>query len=92
MSSGVGNHGCVSETNASQFGQPRHCPQCTGNVFDEGFVEDMGQASQGYARWIPGPLRRGIFGGAQRLGKQRVPIAAYCCRGCGHLMLFVTPG
>ncbi len=54
-------------------------------------MEDMGQSSQGYARWIPGPLERGIFGGAYRLGKQRFPIAAHRCGACGYLSLFVLP-
>jgi hypothetical protein len=69
---------------------PRRCPQCEGADFEEGFVEDMGQSSQGYARWIAGPLERGIFGGAYRLGKERYPVAAYRCRRCSHLVLFVT--
>ncbi|QIG46114.1 hypothetical protein G5V58_20120 [Nocardioides anomalus] len=66
------------------------CPHCQGTSFCEGFVEDMGQASQGYARWIPGPLERGLFGGAARFGKQRYPIAAHRCGRCGYLALFVT--
>jgi len=83
----------VTETNDGRpTGRPRQCPQCAGTVFDPGFVEDMGQSSQGYARWIPGPLQRGIFGGAQRLGKRRFPVAAYCCRGCGHLVLYAEQG
>ena len=86
------HHGEVTETNDGQPGRPGHCPQCRGTEFDEGFVEDMGQSSQGYARWIAGPLQRGIFGGAQRLGKPRFPVSAYCCRSCGHLVLYATRG
>ena len=52
----------------------------------------MGQNSQGFARWIPGPLERGIFGGAKRLGKRRHRILAYRCTSCQHLALYVGPG
>jgi hypothetical protein len=82
----------VSETSEPVTGGPRRCPHCGGTEFYEGFVEDMGQSSQGYARWIAGPLERGIFGGAFRFGKQRYPIAAYRCGSCGHLALFVPAG
>ena len=39
---------------------PRRCAKCEGSSFEEGFVEDMGQSSQGYAHWIPGQLERGL--------------------------------
>ena len=48
-----------------------NCSQCGGIEFEDGFVEDTGQGSSGYLRWIPGALERGIFGGAVRLGKPR---------------------
>jgi len=63
------------------------CTAC-GAGLEQGFIEDMGQASQGYARWIPGSLRRGLFGGASRFGKQRFEIEAWRCSQCGHLELF----
>ncbi|MEU1516476.1 hypothetical protein ABZ490_30780 [Streptomyces sp. NPDC005811] len=64
------------------------CSQCQGFELEPGFVEDSGEHSRGYARWIPGPLQRGIFGGAKRLGRPRFQIDAYRCRACGHLELF----
>ncbi|UED83593.1 hypothetical protein [Streptomyces profundus] len=64
------------------------CPRCGSNQQEEGFVEDSGQSSQGYARWIAGPLRRGPMGGARRLGKQRWEIEAWRCTGCGRLELY----
>ncbi|WP_340384166.1 hypothetical protein U5640_40205 [Streptomyces sp. SS7] len=64
------------------------CTQCQGFELEPGFVEDSGEHSRGYARWIPGPLQRGIFGGARRLGRPRFQIDAYRCRVCGHLELF----
>lgn len=71
--------------------RPIRCSQCAGSEFDEGFIEDMGQSSAGYARWIPGALERGVFGGAKRLGKERYPVVAYACRACGHLELYLGP-
>jgi hypothetical protein len=64
------------------------CTQCGQELLDEGFVEDMGQASQGYARWVAGPLERGLFGGAKLMGRSRYAIEAFRCRSCGHLELF----
>lgn len=66
----------------------RACPACGGERFEPGFVEDAGEASQGYARWIPGPLERGLFGGARKFGKARFAIEAERCSACGHLTLF----
>jgi hypothetical protein len=57
---------------------------------EPGFVEDSGQSSKGYARWIAGPLETGPFGGARRMGKQRWQIEAHRCRACGHLELFAS--
>ncbi|HET9654257.1 MAG TPA: hypothetical protein VFP72_02810 [Kineosporiaceae bacterium] len=64
------------------------CSYCGQEVLDEGFVEDAGEASAGFARWIAGPLERGLLGGAKRMGRQRLVIAAFRCRFCGHLELF----
>jgi predicted nucleic-acid-binding Zn-ribbon protein len=64
------------------------CTQCKFEELDEGFIEDTGQGTQGFARWIGGPLERGLFGGAKRLGRRRWKIAAFRCRQCGHLELY----
>ncbi|MDH6226485.1 MULTISPECIES: hypothetical protein [Streptomyces] len=64
------------------------CGQCGAVGLEPGFVEDSGEASQGFARWIAGPLERGIFGGAKRMGRTRWEIEAYRCPRCGHLELF----
>lgn len=67
-----------------------NCGQCGGTALDPGFVEDSGDHSRGYARWIPGALETGFFGNAKRMGKQRWKIVAYRCSKCGHLELFTT--
>ena len=67
------------------------CTHCGANELEPGFIEDSGQGSQGYARWIAGALQRGPLGGARRLGKKRMRIDAFRCLGCGHLELFVNP-
>jgi ribosomal protein L37E len=64
------------------------CSSCGGETFDPGFVEDAGEGSRGYTRWIPGPLERGIFGGARKAGKQRFMIEANRCSRCGFLMMY----
>ncbi|WP_330329260.1 hypothetical protein OHS33_05595 [Streptomyces sp. NBC_00536] len=64
------------------------CTQCGAVGLEQGFVEDSGENSRGYARWIAGALERGVFGGAKRMGRPRWQIDAFRCPRCGHLELF----
>ncbi|MGW0396554.1 hypothetical protein ACWD0E_01685 [Streptomyces sp. NPDC003002] len=67
------------------------CTYCgAAGSLEPGFVEDSGESARGYARWIAGPLERGLFGGAKRMGRPRRQIDAYRCQQCGHLELFAT--
>ncbi|MFI1090957.1 hypothetical protein [Streptomyces sp. NPDC020917] len=66
------------------------CGQCDTIGLEPGFVEDSGEGSRGYARWIAGHLERGFFGGAKRMGRQRWQIEAFRCPACGHLELFAS--
>ncbi|WP_149179341.1 hypothetical protein [Streptomyces sp. TRM49041] len=69
------------------------CTQCGTVGLEPGFVEDAGESSRGYARWVAGALERGIFGGAKRMGRPRWQIDAGRCPQCGHLELFARqPG
>jgi hypothetical protein len=65
------------------------CSACQSTGLEPGFLEDAGESSRGYLRWIPGALEKGIFGGAARMGKQRLDVSAYRCGECGHLDLYV---
>ncbi|GAA3475187.1 hypothetical protein [Nonomuraea roseola] len=67
------------------------CTQCDSADLEPGFIEDSGEHSQGYARWIKGPLERGLFGGARRMGKTRWIVDAFRCVECSHLELFARP-
>ncbi|CAG6390808.1 hypothetical protein NMG29_10430 [Streptomyces cocklensis] len=68
------------------------CSSCGRDGLEPGFIEDAGEGARGYARWIAGPLERGIFGGARRMGKQRWQVEAFRCLACGHLDLYArTP-
>ena len=40
----------------------RRCSWCGASNFEPGFIEDSGQSSRGFARWIVGDLEKGIFG------------------------------
>jgi hypothetical protein len=66
------------------------CTQCGAIGLEPGFVEDSGEGSRGYARWIAGPLERGLFGGAKTFGRPRWQIDAYRCTQCAHLELFAA--
>ncbi|TDB77615.1 hypothetical protein E1264_37370 [Actinomadura sp. KC216] len=64
------------------------CTLCGSTTMQEGFVEDSGQAARGFARWVAGPLERGLLGGAKLFGKHRLQIHAFRCANCTHLELF----
>jgi hypothetical protein len=59
---------------------------------EPGFIEDSGQGSHGYGRWMAGALEKGPLGGAKRMGRPRWQIDAYRCPNCTHLELFATQG
>jgi hypothetical protein len=66
------------------------CTQCGEAGLEPGFIEDAGEHSKGYARWIAGRLEKGVLGGAKRFGRQRWQIDSFRCPKCGHLELFAT--
>lgn len=57
-----------------------------------GFIEDAGEHSRGYARWIESALERGIFGGAKRMGRLRRQIEAFRCPKCVAHAVALGPG
>jgi hypothetical protein len=67
-----------------------YCTACRSVALEPGFLEDSGESSRGYLRWIAGPLQKGIFGGARRMGKPKHTVSAYRCTVCGHLDLYVA--
>jgi hypothetical protein len=66
------------------------CTQCGAAGLEPGFVEDSGENAHGDARWIAGPLERGIFGIPKRMGRQRWQVDAFRCSQCAHLELFAA--
>ena len=58
-------------------------------MWEAGFIEDSGEGSPGFARWIPGALERGMFGGARRMGRQRFEVVAMACQRYRHVDLYV---
>lgn len=64
------------------------CSNCGGTTFEPGFIGDSGQSSQGFVRWIAGPLERGLFGGARRTGRKQTQVDAFRCTRCSRLELF----
>ncbi|HIW61293.1 MAG TPA: hypothetical protein H9881_02455 [Candidatus Stackebrandtia excrementipullorum] len=65
------------------------CTACGYGAMSEGFLDDSGQGSRRYTRWISGPLKRGIFGGATLRGRLKQPLAAFRCDRCSHVDLYV---
>lgn len=68
---------------------PALCTHCRGGQLEAGFIEDSGQYSSGFGRWVQGPLEIGLFG-PRRMGRRRRAIEAYRCLRCSHLEFFTT--
>jgi len=65
------------------------CTRCGAKPMEPGFLEDRGDGSGGYGRWVEGHLEIGLFG-ARRMGRRRRAIEVYRCLRCSHLDLFAT--
>lgn len=71
--------------------EPRRTPQCSscgGDGFEDGFVETLGQNG---VRWMSGPLKLNLFGGARKSQSVHHSILARACKSCGHLELYLGP-
>ena len=68
-----------------------HCTACKSVAVEPGFISDSGESSRGYLRWISGPLEKGIFRGAKKMGRTKLEVSGYRCSVCGHLELY-APG
>jgi hypothetical protein len=74
-----------------------NCRWCKKGTLDPGYLEDQGERSTGFVRWVAGILSLGILGNAKGLGTAaKFSVKAYRCDHCGHLELFaktmLTPG
>jgi hypothetical protein len=67
------------------------CTYCGATGLEPGFILDSGGGSQGYTRWVEGPLERGPLGGAKVLGRPKWRVEVYRCPRCAHLGMF-APG
>lgn len=67
------------------------CTGCGFTTMTEGFLDDSGQNSRGYTRWISGALSKGMFGGAKQRGREKLAISAFRCDRCGHLDMYAKP-
>lgn len=80
---------------ASADGWRRARSRCTTcgseGMLDEGFLEDTGESSKGYVRWVEGARDTGFFGGFATMGAPRLLVRAFRCRECNHLELFAEP-
>ncbi len=64
------------------------CTHCGAGGLEPGYLDDRGEGSQGFTRWVEGELERGLLGGARKRGRQGWEIEAYRCPLCSHLELF----
>lgn len=71
--------------------QDRRCPSCGSDDLVDGFLEDTGEHSKGFVRWIAGPLETGRRGRAKiSESKPRWIVDSSRCLLCGHVSLFAN--
>ncbi|GGO57077.1 hypothetical protein H181DRAFT_04144 [Streptomyces sp. WMMB 714] len=68
-----------------QSGTPE-CPGCGGVEFEDGFVETLGQNG---VRWMSGPVKLNVFGGARKSRSVHHTILARACVACRRLEFYV---
>lgn len=67
----------------------RKCTHCSATL-QEGFLEDSTDSGSKVLRWIPGPIEKGIFGGAKVAFKDRYDVKAFACPECARVELFLA--
>ncbi len=65
------------------------CSRCGGQLHP-GFLEDRREGGSQVLAWIPGPIEKGLLGGAKVAFKDRYDVTAFRCNQCGHLDMFVN--
>jgi len=88
---GIGGYRADASPTLCSVNGEIHCTHCGATGLQQGFVEDKGQGSRGYAQWVAGALELGVLGFARVMGKSRSQIDAFRCPHCGHLELFTLP-
>lgn len=68
------------------------CTACgSQGLLDEGYLDDTGESSRGYVRWVEGARDTSFLGGFASIGSTRLLVRAFRCRECNHLELFAEP-
>jgi len=69
----------------------RVCPACGHRGLEPGYLEDQGDSSMGFIRWIAGPIVLGRVGRAKvDRHRERFRVEALRCPACRHLSLYTT--
>ncbi len=69
----------------------RTCPACGAGELEPGYLEDQGDSSLGFVRWIAGPIVLGGVGRAKVDRHREIWRAtALRCPACRHLSLYTT--
>ncbi len=67
----------------------RTCPACGAGDLEVGYLEDQGDSSLGFLRWIAGPLVLGRVGRAKVDRHRQIwRVTALRCPSCRHLSLY----
>ena len=63
------------------------CAKC-GRPMEPGFVVDHGHGETHQGTWVEGAPVHSIWTGIKLRGKERLPVTAYRCPGCGYLEFY----
>jgi predicted nucleic-acid-binding Zn-ribbon protein len=68
------------------------CPKCKDEML-QGFVVDFGHGNvRSVSSWIKGPPKKSFWTGTKIPSKEKVPIGAFRCKGCGFLEFYSNKG
>ena len=69
--------------------QELKCPKCQGEMV-QGFIPDYSDgASKSVSAWAEGQAKKSFWSGLKNVPPAGgIPIAAFCCRGCGYLEFY----
>ncbi|OGI60981.1 hypothetical protein A2641_01670 [Candidatus Nomurabacteria bacterium RIFCSPHIGHO2_01_FULL_37_25] len=73
------------------------CPKCNGDMI-RGFIPDFANNFVKASSWFEGQPQKSYWNSFIKIswkgwfGKVGIPIAGFCCKGCGFIEIYSDPG
>lgn len=67
------------------------CSKCGGELVAGSLATKDSYYQVAAAQWLEGMPEESVWSGLKTGGRLMLPVAVYCCKGCGRLELFAEP-